>query len=181
MKLDSQNVLPVDAANALLVGRLWQPGVGPTVVVCHHGALYDVTGVAPTTSQLFEMDALATTLRKALPGAPKLAELASVLANCDESTRDPDRPWLLAPCDLQAIKASGVTFVASMLERVIEERARGNPDAVILVTPNWNPGGQGGLYHDHPIGVYYCLDRWAIFNQDMAPMPLGAAFNVWIG
>lgn len=59
--------------------------------------------------------------------------------------------------------------------------ARGNPDAVILVTPNWNPGGQGGLYHDHPIGVYYCLDRWAIFNQDMAPMPPGAAFNVWIG
>ena len=58
--------------------------------------------------------------------------------------------------------------------------ARGNPDAIVLVTPNWNPGGLGGVYHDHPIGVYYCVDRWAIFNQDMAPMPLGAAFNVWI-
>jgi hypothetical protein len=58
--------------------------------------------------------------------------------------------------------------------------ARGNPDAVILVTPNWNPGGQGGLYHGSALGVYYCGDRWALFNQDMAPMPLGAAFNVWI-
>ena len=58
--------------------------------------------------------------------------------------------------------------------------ARGNPDAVILVTPNWNPGGQGGLYHGSALGVYYCGDRWAIFNQDLAPMPIGAAFNVWI-
>jgi hypothetical protein len=59
--------------------------------------------------------------------------------------------------------------------------ARGNPDAVVLVTANWNPGGLGDIYHDHPLGVYYCGDRWAIFNQDMAPMKLGVAFNVWIG
>jgi len=49
-----------------------------------------------------------------------------VLANSDEAHRDAQRPWLLAPCDLQAIKAAGVTFVASMLERVIEEQARGD-------------------------------------------------------
>ena len=58
--------------------------------------------------------------------------------------------------------------------------ATGKPGAVVLVTPNWNPGGVGGLYHDHPIGVYYYGNRWAIFNQDMAPMPPGASFNVWI-
>jgi hypothetical protein len=58
--------------------------------------------------------------------------------------------------------------------------ATGKPNAVVLVTPNWNPGGVGGLYHDHPIGVYYYGNRWAIFNQDMAPMPPGASFNVWI-
>ena len=50
-----------------------------------------------------------------------------VLANSAEDARDPVLPWLLAPCDLQAIKAAGVTFVASMLERVIEEQARGDP------------------------------------------------------
>ena len=44
-------------------------------------------------------------------------------------TRDPARPWLLAPIDLQAIKAAGVTFAISMLERVIEERARGDMNA----------------------------------------------------
>jgi fumarylacetoacetate (FAA) hydrolase family protein len=42
------------------------------------------------------------------------------------AARDPALPWLLAPCDLQVIKASGVTFVASLLERVIEEQARGD-------------------------------------------------------
>ena len=47
--------------------------------------------------------------------------------NSAEDERDPAKPWLLAPCDLQAIKAAGVTFVASMLERVIEEQARGDP------------------------------------------------------
>jgi fumarylacetoacetate (FAA) hydrolase family protein len=44
-------------------------------------------------------------------------------------TRDATRPWLLAPLDLQAIKAAGVTFAISMLERVIEERARGDMNA----------------------------------------------------
>ena len=58
--------------------------------------------------------------------------------------------------------------------------ATGNPNAVVLVTANWNPGGLGGIYHNHPIGVYYCANRWAIFNQDMFPMPRGIAFNVWI-
>ncbi len=56
--------------------------------------------------------------------------------------------------------------------------ATGKPHAIVLVTPNWNPGGLGGLYHNHPIGVYYYGSRWAIFNQDMAPMPPGASFNV---
>jgi fumarylacetoacetate (FAA) hydrolase family protein len=56
-----------------------------------------------------------------------VADVASALANSDETARDAARPWLLAPCDLQVIKAAGVTFVASMLERVIEEKAAGDP------------------------------------------------------
>src|SRR3569623_1923090 len=59
--------------------------------------------------------------------APRIAQTAAVLANSAEATRNPALPWLLAPCDLQAVKAAGVTFVASMLERVIEEQARGDP------------------------------------------------------
>lgn len=55
-----------------------------------------------------------------------------------------------------------------------------NPDAVLLVTPNWNPGGGAGLYGDHPVGVLYDAEeeRWAIIYEDLAPMPEGAAFNV---
>jgi hypothetical protein len=57
----------------------------------------------------------------------------------------------------------------------------GNPnDVVLVVTQNWNPGGSDGKYNNHPIGVWYDRDRskWAIFNQDRAAMPVGAAFNV---
>jgi fumarylacetoacetate (FAA) hydrolase family protein len=124
--LDFSDTLPTDAADALLVGRMWQPGIGPTVVACHGGALFDLSRVAPTTSQLFELDAPAAAVRAALATAPRVADFTSALANSDESVRDERRPWLLAPCDLQVIKASGVTFVASLLERVIEEQARGD-------------------------------------------------------
>ncbi len=56
----------------------------------------------------------------------------------------------------------------------------GNPEAMLLITPNWNPGGSGGVYNDHPVGVYYTGSQWAIFNQDLKPLPAGAAFNVEI-
>lgn len=54
------------------------------------------------------------------------------------------------------------------------------PDAKVLVTQNWNPGGVGGTYNNHPVGVFYSgsLQKWAIFNQDLAAMPVGADFNV---
>jgi fumarylacetoacetate (FAA) hydrolase family protein len=124
--LDLSDTLPDDADQALLIGRLWQPGVGPTVVACHQGALFDLSRVAPTTSQWLELENPAAALRQALATAPRITGLAPVLANSDESGRDARQPWLLAPCDLQVIKASGVTFVSSLLERVIEEQARGD-------------------------------------------------------
>jgi hypothetical protein len=56
----------------------------------------------------------------------------------------------------------------------------GKPEAVVLINQSWNPGGGSGTYNDHPVGVWYdsSRDRWAIFNQDRADMPRGAAFNV---
>jgi hypothetical protein len=55
-----------------------------------------------------------------------------------------------------------------------------NPNAVVIVTQNWNPNGVGGTYNNRRIGVYYTGSRWAIFNQDLAAMPLGASFNVMV-
>ncbi|CAN5580856.1 hypothetical protein BH24ACT22_BH24ACT22_14220 [soil metagenome] len=59
--------------------------------------------------------------------------------------------------------------------------ANDNPKAVLSVTPNWNPGGIGGVYDDHLVGVRYDTNekRWAILNQDLAQMPRSAAFNVF--
>jgi hypothetical protein len=57
----------------------------------------------------------------------------------------------------------------------------GRPGAVVVVTSTWNPNGQGGTYDNHAIGVWYTAGHWAIFNQDLAPMPANAAFNVAVG
>jgi fumarylacetoacetate (FAA) hydrolase family protein len=56
----------------------------------------------------------------------RIGSVDTALLNTPPGRRDPGKPWLLAPIDLQAIKAAGVTFVLSMIERVIEERARGD-------------------------------------------------------
>jgi fumarylacetoacetate (FAA) hydrolase family protein len=119
-------VLPVDADRALLVGRLWLPGVGPAVVAVRGDEFVDLSALAPTMSQLLELELVAHRVREALPGAPVVGRVHEVLGNADERTRDVSLPWLLAPCDLQVIKASGVTFIDSLLERVIEEQARGD-------------------------------------------------------
>jgi fumarylacetoacetate (FAA) hydrolase family protein len=118
--------LPDDADRATLVGRLWMPELGPVLVGAQGGALFDLSAAAPTASELFERDDPVHAIRQAMRVASPLAALDAVLANGDEATRDMSRPWLLAPCDLQVVKASGVTFVASLLERVIEEQARGD-------------------------------------------------------
>lgn len=59
--------------------------------------------------------------------------------------------------------------------------ANNNPQAILLITPNWNPGGVGGVYENHNIGVFYSswLGRWCIFNQDLSAIPNGASFNVY--
>jgi fumarylacetoacetate (FAA) hydrolase family protein len=90
--------------------------------------VFDLSQLAPTSSQLLELPELAHQVRAWVRSgkAPRLASTAQALANSDETQRQSDQPWFLAPCDLQAVKAAGVTFVASMLERVIEEQARGD-------------------------------------------------------
>jgi hypothetical protein len=56
----------------------------------------------------------------------------------------------------------------------------GNPNAITIATPNYNPGGAGGIYDDHPIGVWYNGSKWSIFNQDLAAMPVNASFNLYV-
>ena len=57
-----------------------------------------------------------------------------------------------------------------------------NPNAIVFATSNWNPGGVGGTYNNHEIGVWYdaTVKKWAVYNQDRVAMPVGASFNVAI-
>ena len=124
--LNPSATLPADASDALLIGRVWMESIGPVLVLVSAGGVFDLSSVAPTASQLLELTGVAAAVRAAAPSLPKLADTADVLANSSADVRNPALPWLLAPCDLQALKAAGVTFVASMLERVIEEQAGGD-------------------------------------------------------
>ena len=124
--------LPEDAARAALAGRAWLPSVeGPATIAIRDGVAVDVSRAFPTVRDLCEAPDAAAALRAA-PGVP-IGPLQALLDNTPPDARDPSRPWLLAPCDLQAIKAAGVTFAVSMLERVIEERARGDLQAAAAI------------------------------------------------
>ena len=111
--------LPQDLDRALLIGRVWRPAPinGPSVVVVRGGQVFDITRFAPTTADLFERGDAVDVARTA-PGEP-LGTVQALLAGA------PGLQWL-APCDVQAIKACGVTFAVSLLERVIEEQAGGD-------------------------------------------------------
>ncbi|WP_300557064.1 fumarylacetoacetate hydrolase family protein [Limnohabitans sp. Rim8] len=124
----SHTSLPVDAHQALLIGRLWVPGKGAHVVAVTPQDVFDLSGLANTCSGLLELPDVATRVRAHVVSgqAKTLASTAETLARSDAAQRVGGQSWFMAPCDLQAVKAAGVTFVASMLERVIEEQARGD-------------------------------------------------------
>jgi fumarylacetoacetate (FAA) hydrolase family protein len=125
--------LPTDASGALLVGRVWRAGSinGPCVVVLRAGQVVDITASAPTVSDLLERHDLLEFVRDC-PGEP-LGEVAGWLDKAMTASGGAGAEKLLAPCDLQAIKACGVTFAVSLLERVIEEQAGGDAARAVQI------------------------------------------------
>jgi fumarylacetoacetate (FAA) hydrolase family protein len=113
--------------NATLAGRIYLPNIGPCVVRVEGEKLIDITAMFPTMRDLCEMKNPAEALRAAEGKA--VGRVDDILANATSHNRNAAKPWLLAPIDLQAIKAAGVTFAVSMLERVIEEKTRGDAAA----------------------------------------------------
>ena len=119
--------LPSDGTQGALAGRVWLPQAGgPAIAAVRADGVYDISTLAPTMRDLCEAADPAAIVRTGK--GERIGALADILANTPEDRRDPSKPWLLAPIDLQAIKAAGVTFPLSMLERVIEEQARGSPE-----------------------------------------------------
>jgi fumarylacetoacetate (FAA) hydrolase family protein len=136
LTLDAATTLPEDGATGALAGRLWRPDVaGPSVVAVREErgepVLVDVSAAFPTMRDLCEQHDPARALAEAK--GDTVAPLDEVLANTPEDGRNPEEPWLLSPVDLQAVKAAGVTFAISMLERVIEERARGDAASAVEI------------------------------------------------
>jgi fumarylacetoacetate (FAA) hydrolase family protein len=109
--------LPSDWRQSVLVGRLLTRE-GPTPIVVAEGRVRDVSRHAPTVSQLLNG------WNGTVPDGVDLGPLESFGFSCEFAGSKPVR--LLSPFDLQCIKASGVTFAISAIERVIEERCRGD-------------------------------------------------------
>jgi fumarylacetoacetate (FAA) hydrolase family protein len=121
------HVLPQDGLAGTLVGRAWRPGTpaGPAVVVLRPDGVFDLSKHFATMSTLLETDQPAQAVRSV--AGEFLCSIDALFDNSKAEGRDAAVPWLLAPCDLQVVKAGGVTFAASMIERVIEEQAGGDP------------------------------------------------------
>ena len=129
MRLDPQHVLPSDVDRATLIGRAWVPGPtgapglgGPSPILIDRSTVWDLSRVFPTVSELLNQVEPARLARHAVTSgwSTTLGDISALIDNSHADRRDPALPYLLSPCDLQAIRACGVTFVSSMVERVIE-------------------------------------------------------------
>ena len=123
------NYLPVDGFSGTLVGRVWLPKSpnapfgGPCVVALRHEGVFDLTTHWPTMSDLLEEVDPAACVTHAK--GQRIDSVEKVIQHTFD--RNLTQAHFLAPCDLQVIKAAGVTFASSLIERVIEEQAKGNP------------------------------------------------------
>ena len=108
------DILPEDGTAGTLIGRVWRKGAaeGPSVVAVRAEGVFDITAAVPTVADLCNA---ADPLALARSPGERIGSLEETIPN------------LLAPIDLQAIKAAGVTFAVSLLERLIEEHAKGDP------------------------------------------------------
>jgi len=139
--LSSFDTLPSDGVAGTLLGRAWVPAsgampAGPAVVVVRADGVFDISDAAPTISSLVDMHDPVGVVRAA--AGRRIGSLDALLANTACAERNPAVAHLLAPCDLQVIKAAGVTFAASLIERVIEERAKGDPQGAVQVREQVN-------------------------------------------
>lgn len=133
-----ERALPDDGLAGTLVGRAYVPGTavggigGPSVVMLSDDGVFDLSNTFATMTDLINVEGdPAQAARDALKTAARIGSVEALLANTGrtEVPGSGDTPHFLCPIDLQAVKAAGVTFAASMLERVIEEKAKGDPSA----------------------------------------------------
>lgn len=122
-RLHASDIIPVDAQRATLIGRVWSNASGgPTVVLVDGEILRDISEVSATSAGLLEIP----DLRGLITNRGRFPTLGRLDTFLSDGGNSGPAGTVLAPCDLQAVKAAGVTFADSMLERVIEEKAKGD-------------------------------------------------------
>ncbi|MCC7305765.1 MAG: fumarylacetoacetate hydrolase family protein [Alphaproteobacteria bacterium] len=126
-EITAAKTLPADWNKGTFVGRVWRPDVGgPSVVKLEEdGSVIDITAKFPTMSILCAHKNPTIAVLKAK--GEKIGNIHEILGNTPLKNSDGMPLHILAPVDLQAIKAAGVTFPVSILQRVVEEAAGGNP------------------------------------------------------
>ncbi|MFL7837381.1 MAG: fumarylacetoacetate hydrolase family protein [Candidatus Promineifilaceae bacterium] len=127
---DTRSYLPADGFAGTLIGRVWIPAqitgtvAGPSPVLISANGVFDLSPLAPTSGDL--LNARFSRAMADLSQLKRLGSYDTIMANTLRVRRDSSVPYFLSPVDIQSIKACGVTFMVSMLERVIEERAGGD-------------------------------------------------------
>ena len=193
----AEQLLPKDHDKAVLVGRVLSE-LGPCVVTVRNGRVLDLTAVVPTMRDLAELDDPAGFVRSC--DGVDLGSLAEIVAHTPVEFREKGVPRLLSPIDLQAVKAAGVTFAVSMVERVIEERCRGNAAAaaefreqiVAMVGTDLSTLTPGSPETDKLKEVLVAEDAWSqylevglgpdaeIFTKTAPMASVGAAMDIGI-
>ncbi len=87
---------------------------------------------------------------------------------------------VLAPLNgrRNTVHTSTAGTIVNAYTQLDDPELNGHPEALLFALHNWNPGGIGGTYHDHRIGVSYLAGRWYIGNQDSVDMTGGISFNI---
>jgi fumarylacetoacetate (FAA) hydrolase family protein len=132
VNIDFSRIVPDMAKEGVWIGRCMVPSslafkgvAGPHVVKVQNGKVYDLSEHFYSTSELINTENVVAVLTT-LSDLPVLGNLMEVLENSFHQNRKDAVPYFIAPNDLQSVKACGVTFVKSLMERVIEEKARGD-------------------------------------------------------
>lgn len=132
-KMSIEATLPADWKEGSFIGRVWRSDIqpeGPSVVALDKdGYLVDITTSFPTVSKLCNQEDPAAAMREALERnkGNRIGRFSEILANTPLHAQKKGKPYLISPADLQAVKAAGVTFADSLIERSVEKLAGGDP------------------------------------------------------
>jgi fumarylacetoacetate (FAA) hydrolase family protein len=138
--MDTNQIIPEMAQEGIWIGRCHIPGKmsyhkveGPHVVWVHRGFVFDLSHYFKSTGELINSPSFKGRLNADDPHITRVGALHEILENSLFHQRDASKPFFLAPNDTQAVKACGVTFIQSLLERVIEEKANGEPELALRI------------------------------------------------